>query len=333
MSQAGQTGAAAAPKVPAMEEAISTPIRRDVAVGMASAVGASLVFSVNDVCFKFLSGGYALHELVMIRAVIGLSVMLGIVLPLNGGWRRVRTRRPLMHLFRATMTICSNMSYYAGLAALPLADGVAIFFVAPLMITALSVPLLGEKVGPRRWAAVCVGLVGVLVMVRPGTSGFDFAALLPIASAFFYAMSNLMARRMGDTESPLTMVFWVQVTFLTVSALMGLNFGGGELAEGMHPSIAFLFHAWIWPPMGDWPLLLAVGLSSSFGGLLIAQAYRSAPAAIIAPFEYASMPVAVIWGFVVFGQLPGLASWIGIALICGAGLYVFWRETVVGRRR
>ena len=306
--------------------------RRNTVIGMASAVGAGLIFSVNDVCFKLLSGSYALHELVLIRSGIGIAIMTCIILPLNGGWRQLRTRRPGLHLFRALMIVCSNMTYYAGLAALPLADGVALFFIAPMMITALSVPLLGERVGPRRWAAVCVGLLGVIVMTRPGSGAFEIAALLPILSALFYALANLTARRLGDTESAAAMTFWVQLTFLLVALAMGLSFGDGHLSQSTHPSIAFLFHAWSWPEGRDWLLLTLVGFASSFGGLLIAQAYKKAEAALVAPFEYASMPIAVMWGYVVFGQLPDLVSWIGIALICGAGLYVFWRETVLGKR-
>lgn len=306
--------------------------RRNALIGMASAVGASLIFSINDVCFKFLSGSYALHELVLIRSVIGITLMTCVILPLNGGWGQLRSRRLGLHLFRAMMIVLSNMTYYAGLAALPLADGVALFFIAPMMITALSVPLLGERVGPRRWAAVCAGLVGVIVMTRPGTGTFESAALLPILSALFYALANLTARRMGDTESAAAMTFWVQLSFLVVAATMGLIFGNGWMAGSAHPSVAFLFHAWSWPSGYDWLLLGLVGFASSFGGLLIAQAYKKAEAALVAPFEYASMPIAVMWGGVVFGQLPDLVSWIGIALICGAGLYVFWRETVLGKR-
>lgn len=333
MSQPEQTGADPAPKVAAiMQQADPATLRRDTMTGMACAVGASLVFSVNDVAFKFLSGSYALHELVLIRSGIGILVMLSVVVPLAGGWRVLRSARPGRHLGRSLLIICSNLTYYLGLAALPMADGVALFYIAPLMITALSVPLLGEKVGPRRWFAVGIGLLGVLVMVRPGSSAFQIASVLPILSALFYALAHMMTRGMRDTESALALTFWVQVTFVFVSLLMGLTVGDGHLASDTHPSLAFLFHAWSWPPPRDMAILLVVGLASSFGGILIAQAYRKAEAAAVAPFEYVAMPFAVIWGFTVFGQWPDSVSWAGIALICGAGLYVFWRETVVGRR-
>ncbi|MFT4149059.1 MAG: DMT family transporter [Paracoccaceae bacterium] len=332
MSRAGQTAPVAAANVAGMEDAVPNPARRNTVMGMACAMGASLIFSINDVSFKFLSGDFALHELVLIRSSLGVIVMLSIILPLNGGWGILRTKKPALHFGRALLVVMSNLTYYLALAALPMADGVALFYITPLMITALSVPMLGEKVGPRRWAAVGVGLVGVLVMMRPGTSAFQIASVLPILSAFFYAMMHMMTRRMKGTESALTITFWVQVTFIAVSILMGLAVGDGHLAQSTHPSLAFLFHAWTWPPPRDWAILLVVGLCSSFGGILIAQAYKLAEAAAIAPFEYVAMPIAVFWGFTVFDQWPDTISWIGISLICGAGLYAFWREAVRGGR-
>lgn len=336
MSQAEQTGRAGQPTVAVMKAPVIRPdtaqARRTLLTGMVSAMGACVFFSINDVCFKFLSGSYALHELVLIRSGIGLIVMLAIIVPLNGGWGMLHTKKPGLHLIRALTIILSNLTYYLGLAALPLAEGVAIFYVAPLLVTALSVPILGEKVGPHRWAAVGVGLLGVIVMVRPGTAAFTAASLLPILSAFFYAMTHMLTRRMGGTESALTITVWVQTTFIAVSLLMGLTVGNGRFAGSTDPSLAFLFHAWSVPPAHDWIFLGIVGLASAFGGFLIAQAYKMAEAAVIAPFEYVAMPIAVFWGFVVFGQWPDTVAWTGIALICGSGLYVFWRETMKGKR-
>ena len=304
------------------------PPHRLALVGILSAVGGSLVFSVNDVSIKFLSGSYALHEVVLIRSSVGLMIMLCVVLPFHGGLPALRTQRLPMHLMRALFVVCSNLFYFLGLAAMPLADAVAIFFIAPLLITALSVPLLGEKVGIRRWIAVGVGLLGVIVMMRPGQSGFHWAALLPVLSALFYAMMHMMTRRMGPSEKAVTMAFYVQLTFIVVCLGMGFTVGDGHLAAQSDPSLAFLFRGWTWPHLGDWPIFLASGAASAIGGFLIAQAYRLCEAGLVAPFEYASMPLAIFWGATVFGTWPDLHAWIGIALICGGGLYMFWREAV-----
>ena len=312
---------------------ISAP-RRLALVGILSAVGGSLVFSVNDVAIKFLSGSYALHEVVLIRSAVGLMVMLCCILPFHGGLPALRTQRLATHLLRALCVVASNLFYFLGLAAMPLADAVAVFFVAPLLITALSVPLLGEQVGPRRWFAVGLGLVGVIVMLRPGAGTFHRAALLPLVSAFCYACMHMLTRRMGMAEKAVTMAFYVQLSFICVCLLMGLVVGDGHLSQQSDPSLAFLFRGWSWPHRGDWPILIASGTASATGGFLIAQAYRICEAGLVAPFEYAAMPMAIFWGATVFGTWPDTTAWVGIALICGGGLYMFWREAVVkGWRR
>ncbi len=303
--------------------------RRILLLGIASALGASCFFSINDTAIKFLSGGYALHEIVLIRSLIGLSVMMAIVLPSRGGLAAFRTRRLGMHLVRGGFVVTANLCFFLALAALPIADAVALFFVAPLLITALSVPMLGEKVGPRRWAAVGMGLLGVIIMLRPGMGIFHPAMLLPLFAAFCYAMLHMLTRRMGSTESSVTLTLYVQLTFIVVCILSGLVLGGGAFATETNLSLAFLTRVWVWPEMGDWPILVLIGVSSVMGALLITHAYRSCEAAVVAPFEYISMPLAILFGLVVFGEWPDPVAWLGIALICGAGLYVVWRETRV----
>lgn len=305
----------------------STPDRRVLLLGIASAMGASFFFSINDSSIKFLSGGYALHQIVLIRSLIGMGVMLAIVLPASGGLSAFRTRRLGMHLVRGGFVVTSNLCFFLGLAAMPIADAVALFFIAPLLITALSVPMLGEKVGPRRWAAVGVGLIGVIVMLRPGAGLFHAAMLLPLFAAFCYAMLHMLTRRMGATESAVTLTLYVQMTFIGVCVISGLILGHGAFASQSDPSLSFLTRAWDWPALADWPVLALVGGASVLGALLITHAYRSCDAALVAPFEYVSMPLAIVFGLLIFGEWPDPVAWVGIALICGAGLYTVWRET------
>ncbi|TNC48285.1 DMT family transporter [Rubellimicrobium rubrum] len=302
--------------------------------GISLALGGSLVLSVNDMAIKALSGGYPLHQVVLTRALIGMVVVLILAAVAHGPgalWAGVRTRHPGWHLARVSCVLLSNLTYFVGLASLPLADGVAIFFVAPLLLTALSVPLLGERVGPRRWAAVGVGLLGVVVMVRPGAGAIQPAALLVLASALAYAGTQILTRRMAPTEGALGMSFWTQAGFIAVSCLMGLTVGDGRFGGSDNASLAFLLRAWTWPEVPDWPFFLATGVAVSLGGLMISQAYRTCEAALVAPFEYSAMPMAVVWGVLVFGTWPDAVAWTGIALILGAGLYVLWRETRTGR--
>jgi drug/metabolite transporter (DMT)-like permease len=298
--------------------------------GILLALGGGITLSVNDLAIKFLSGDYALHQVILIRAFIGLALVLAVIHFSRTGFRQLITTRGRAHLLRVSIVMVSNVTYFLGLAAMPLADAVATAFIAPIFVTLLSIVVLGEVVGPRRWAAVGIGMLGVIVMMRPGAGVIQPAAILVVISAFCYAASHMMTRRMRDTESAMTLNFYVQVGFVVVSTSMGLWVGDGHLSGSSDPSLAFLFRPWIWPPVADWWAFLATGLAVGIGGLMMSQAYRTCEAALIAPFEYVGMPMAILWGALVFGTFPDFTSWVGIALICGAGLYTLWRET---RRR
>lgn len=299
---------------------------RRVLWGIAAAMGGSAVFSLNDLCIKQLSGEYALHQVILVRAFVGLAFILGFAV-LSGQRQVWRTKRPGMHAMRASIVMISNATYFLGLAALPIADAAAIGFVAPLLLTLLSVIVLRERVGWHRWAAVVVGLVGVVVMLRP-EGQFRWAAILVLISALCYAIAQTMTRMFRETESSVTINFYTQVAFIVVSSTMGIFVGDGHLAGSSDASLAFLLRPWVVPPMADWIFFVGTGVSVAIGGLLMNQAYRMNEAALVAPFEYTSMPLAVVWGLLVFGTFPDLQGWIGIALIIGAGLYTLWRETV-----
>jgi drug/metabolite transporter (DMT)-like permease len=223
------------------------------------------------------------------------------------------------------------MMFFLGLAAMPLADAAAIFFISPLIITAFSVVFLGEKVGPRRWLAVGIGMLGVIVVMRPGSSAFQLASLLPLAAAVGYAFLHILTRRIGRTESALAMTFYIQLTFIVVSGAIGLGFGDGRFAGTGDPSLEFLLREWVWPQSGDIWVLVLIGCASTFGGFLISQAYRLCEAGLAAPFEYIALPLAIFWGFVIFGEWPDIMTWVGVAMIIAGGLYMVWRETRVAQ--
>jgi drug/metabolite transporter (DMT)-like permease len=300
--------------------------------GVLAALGASFVFSINDAAIKFLADDYALHQVVLMRSVVGMVLILAVIVPWEGGYHLLRTRRLGVHLLRGACLVVANMAFFLALAAMPLAEAVAIFFVSPMLITLFSVVFLAERVGPRRWVAVAGGLLGVVIMLRPGTGAFQVAALLPLLAAAAYAVLHTLTRRIGATERAATMAFYIQIAFLLSSLAMGLAFGDGRFAAQDDPSLAFLLRGWVWPAAADWPLIVLVGVSSAMGGFLISQAYRLCEAALVAPFEYVAMPLAIFWGVAIFGEWPDAATWTGIALILGGGLYMIWREAVQGRR-
>ncbi len=295
-------------------------------VGAFCALTAILCFSFVDLGIKLLSEGYALHHIVLMRSLVSLTVFLLVIMPFNGGWRVFRTRRPGAHLLRGALIVCANLCLFLGLAALPIADAVAIFFISPLAIAVMSVIFLHETVGPRRWIAIIVGLIGVLLIVQPGTEAFQLASLLPAVAALLYGAMHMVTRKIRDTESAATMTIYVILTFLVSSAIIGLLIGHGRYETGAHPALSFLLRAWGPVAQGDIWIILMLGIAGVGGSWLISQAYRLSEAAFAAPFEYVAMPIAILWGVAFFDTWPTTNAWAGIALILGSGLYMLWRE-------
>lgn len=260
------------------------------------------------------------------RAAVALVLTVWLLAPRGQRLSAFRTHRVRAHLFRGLCVVITNMAYFAALATLPLAETSAIFYVAPLLITALSAWLLKEQVGPRRWSALVVGMLGVLLIVKPGTAAFQWAVLLPALSALAYAGMHTMTRSMGLAESAVTMAIYIQLTFIVVCSAMGLAFGHGQWAGSGHPSLEFLFRAWAWPTAPDLALFVLAGACSAAGGYLITQAYRNSAAGLVAPFEYSGLLLAAFWGFALWGEVPGAWSAVGIVLILGSGLFVALRE-------
>lgn len=299
-------------------------------IGILCVMGAVTAFSINDTLIKLLSGDYPLHEITFIRGAISGLFALFVFVPLEGGFGNLRTPRWRLHLLRGMTVVVANMTFFAGLAALPLGEATAIFFVGPLFITALSYFFLGERIGPRRWFAVTIGLVGVIVMIRPGMATFQAAAILPALAAFCYASLQIMTRKLGMAEKASTMTFYINLSFVVFSGAFGLAFGDGRYAGWDSASMEFLTRAWIWPSARDWLLLGVVGIIISLAAYLVSQAYRSCEAGLLAPFEYVAMPLAVVLGIVIWGDWPDAVAWLGILLIAGGGLFVFIRETLLG---
>ena len=304
---------------------------QNASLGILFIVGGVLAISVNDMLIKELSGAYPLHELIFLRSAFGLFFSV-ILVRMEGGWRILRTKRPYLHALRGMLIVIANMSFFVALAAIPLADATALFFVAPLFITLLSIPILGEKVGIMRMTAVVVGFVGVIIMQRPWADADELQAarivlLLPVVAALTYALTQLMTRKLGVESKASALAVYIQAAFLVVSIQFFFVAGDGRYAEGVeNPSIEFLLRAWVWPERGDWWVLVGMGANATIIGYCLSQAYRLADAATVAPFEYIGLPLAVFWGWFIFAEIPVWEVWAGITLIVGSGLFVFLRE-------
>lgn len=231
-------------------------------------------------------------------------------------WRDLtpfRTKRPILQIVRGAALLGSTFFNFWALQYLQLAEASAISFAAPLVVTALAGPLLGEQVGIRRWAAVCVGFIGVLIVTRPGTGAMHWAALLSVCSMLSYASYAIMTRRMHRTESPSAMIM--------ISGMVGAV----ALAPYAPGALASL-DGWFWV------LALLTGAFGAIGHGALVMAHKVANASVLAPFAYTQMIWMILWGYFVFGDLPDTWTVVGTCVIASAGLYILHRERVRGQQ-
>lgn len=303
----------------------TTALPRDSARGIALLVAGIAVFSIQDLILKLLSGAYPLHQAMVLRSLTALPLLL-LLVHRDGGLGTLITPGTRAMILRGVVMFLAYTSYYLALAALPMATTVALYFSAPLFITILSVVILGESVGPRRWVALFAGFAGVLIMVRPGGDLFDWAALLPVIAGLTYAISMISARRLGSSETAPALAFWGNAVFLVAAIAMSAVLGSGAWESDAHPSLAFLLRGWAMPTAFDLMLMMACGVIAAIGLTLLTQAYRVAESSVVTPFEYTGLLWSVIYGWIFWRDWPVLTDWIGIAIITGAGLYILWRE-------
>ena len=297
---------------------------RQAMVGIVSMSAAIALFSVMDVMIKDLSDTYSTVQIYFFRSLLAL-IPAWFVLRGEGGLVALKTKRLAFHIFRSCVSMSFLLAFFYALHLLPLADLYAITFAAPLFITALGVPMLGERVGARRWAAIGVGFLGVLVILRPGGEVFSVGGLIGLGSSLLFSFSMIFTRQLSRTESNGAIVTYFALTSTVLSGLALPFFwvqpdAGSELAAGVVGVLT-----------GDWALLIAIGLIGGVGQIFITHAFRSAPAAIVSPFQYTSILWGLLFGYVFFGDLPDAVMLVGAAIVVASGLYILYRETRQGQ--
>jgi len=273
--------------------------------GAALLVLATALFASMDAIGKGLMQRHDPFQVVWARYAAQAVIVAIIVSPRLG--RVIRTARPGLQVIRSALLFMATLCGFFAFSVMPLADATAIFQTAPLAITALAALILREPVGPRRWAGVMVGFLGALIIVRPGADVFQPAALLPMLGALFFAGYSIATRFLGRDES-----YWT--TFLYTAAL------GALIASAFVPLV------WVTPTWADAALMLAMGAIGSAGQFLLIVAFNTAPASAIAPFTYAGLIFATLWGYLFFGDAPDGWTATGAAVIVGSGVYVWRRE-------
>nr|WP_264193252.1 DMT family transporter [Methylobacillus gramineus] len=268
--------------------------------------GAIFLFAGSDALSKYLVGFYAVVMVIWVRYVIHSSLMLAVLLP-RKGVSIFKTQRPGLQLMRGLCMVGTNMLFISALRYIPLAEGTAIIYLTPLIVTALSGPLLGERVTPLQWIAVSLGFIGVLVILRPGGALFTPISILAIGAACTFSLYQLITRKLNATDSSAT-----------------TNLISGLIGSAMLGCIAPFF--WQTPNAYHALLLLGLGISALASHLLMTEAYRHTNPSTLAPFTYGQLIFAGLIGYLAFGHVPDIYGLIGIAIICASGMLVFWHK-------
>ncbi|MDP6707137.1 MAG: DMT family transporter [Alphaproteobacteria bacterium] len=291
---------------------VAVPARpADSGAAIANIALSVVLFACMDATVKWLSADYSIVQLLFFRSVFAL-IPLAYLMHRSGGWSQLKTRRPGLQLARSAVGLVSMGALFLAFANLPLADAVAIAFAGPLFLTLLSIPFLGERVGPRRWAAVGVGFLGILLIARPGAGVFGLAALLPLIGALGSAVAMILVRHLSRTDTNAAIIFYHAVVCI--------------LATG-----AALPFFWTMPAPGDWLPLIALGVVGGTAQIFMTQAFRLGEVGAIAPFKYTSIVFAILFGYLVFGDVPDAWTLAGAVVVIASGLYILHRETI--RRR
>lgn len=286
---------------------------------------AMLIGSTQAVAVKWIGGNYSMLEIVTFRSLVALPITL-LFFRLEGkkGWPT--TNQPALQYVRGFFLFLSYTTFMMGLAALPLADVESLRFSGPLMITVLSVFMLGEKVKLPRWLALIVGFAGILLIIKPGSTHFNEGSLFVLISVLFYALTVILTRKLKAADSSATMAYFSSWVYLISAFIFSpLAAAVGEIPDA-HPSIAFLFHAWTMPTVLDLFIMSGLGLIWSLWAYFMTRAYSTANASTIAPFEYLSLPINILWGFLVWREIPTILTITGASLTLASGMFILYLD-------
>ena len=289
---------------------VSRPVRTqddNVKAGVAWMLLTTLFFLSLDAVAKHLVSSYPVIQVVWGRFLFHLILAAMILGPRFGFF--VRSANLPLQIVRSILLLATTVLFFFGVRLLPLAEASAIMFTSPILLSILAIPFLGEKVGPYRWAAIFVAFLGALVVVRPGTGVMGVGALFLLGCSFCNAFYQLITRKLRGTDEARTTLLY--------TALAGTV--GASLAVPL-----------VWTPIasGDWPLFAALGVFGCLGHFTLIKAFQSAPATVVAPFSYASIIWAILYGFLFFGDLPDLWTLVGASIIAAGGLYILHREQI-----
>ena len=286
---------------------------------------AMMVFSVQDGIMKHIYNFVSLYEIYLIRTVVSFILIL-IFLIITKKPIVFKSQYPILTLCRVILFFFGFSSFYISLTVLPLGTATALFFVTPFLITIFAHFFLKEEIGPRRWAAIAVGFIGVYITLNPDFSNFNYLSLLPILCAFCYSLSMIIIKMTSDKDSVYTQTFTFYIGAIIFSMIFYFVIGDGKFNTIEHPAAQFILREWFVDIENSILFMVATGVTATVAFLLLFTAYSIASPAVVSPFEYSILLWSPLIGWIYFNEVPTLSTVIGILIIVSSGIYIFLRE-------
>ena len=286
---------------------------------------AMMVFSVQDGIMKHIYSFVSLYEVYLIRTVVSFVLIL-LFLILTKKPIVFKSQYPILTFCRVILFFFGFSSFYISLTILPLGTATALFFVTPFLVTIFAHFFLKEEIGPRRWAAVVVGFVGVYITLNPDFSNFNYLSLLPILCAFCYSSSMIIIKITSEKDSVYTQTFSFYIGAIIFSIIFYFTIGDGRFNISDHPASQFIFREWFVDLENSILFMIATGITASVAFLLLFKAYSIASPAVVSPFEYSILLWSILIGWFYFDEIPSFSTVMGILIIVSSGIYIFMRE-------
>ena len=285
------------------------------------------LFSIQDSLIKYIFEDTALYELYFGRTLTAL-ILLALYLKVTSQKLVMKTYYPLLTTVRVICFFFGFSFFYISLTYMSLAMANALFFSSPFFISILAIVFLGEKVGIRRWLAIIVGFLGVYIVLNPNFENFDYTKLAPVACALFYAISMTITKITSDKDSVYSQMFHLYIGAIGISIIFFIFTGKGQFNTFSDPTLQFILREWFTNPTYSWPFIIIMGLVASLSFYFVFSAYSIASPSVVSLFEYSLIIWAIIIGYLLFNDIPTARTFIGVALIIGAGVYIYIREKV-----
>ena len=282
-------------------------------------------FSIQDALIKFIYEDAALYELYFGRTFVAL-ILLVAYLKLSKQKIILKTHYPLLTIFRVICFFFGFSFFYISLTYMSLAEANALFFSSPFFVSILATIFLKEKVGIRRWSAILVGFLGVYIVLNPNFNDFDYMKLAPVACALCYSISMTITKITSDKDNVYTQMIHLYLGALLISIIFFIFTGQGQFDNFSDPAFQFIFREWFTNPSYAWPFIVVMGCIGTFAFYFVFSAYSIASPSVVSLYEYSLIIWSILTGYILFNNTPTLRTLIGVAIIIGAGLYIYLRE-------